>query len=126
MEIALGEAEVENALAGGSDEAGRFGSPPLTREGAMAYETDLAREHLRSALARATWINSRDLIDRVSSTIAILAAIEHEDEEQDAMTQVWANQQTGESERLADEREQIKQFGRMIRMVGLRVAEGWR
>jgi hypothetical protein len=41
------------------------------------------------------------------------------------MTELWAKQQTGDAVRLADEREQIKQFGRMVRMVGLRVAEGW-
>lgn len=58
--------------------------------------------------------------------MALVAEIEGEEGERDEATNIWDKQQAGDSEQLADEREQIKQFGRMVRMVGLRVAEGWR
>jgi hypothetical protein len=75
-------------------------------------------------LSRATRIESRGLVDRLTSSLALIAHIDNDAANKDEVTEVWAKQQTGDSVRLADEREQIKQFGRMVRMVGLRVAEG--
>ena len=92
----------------------------------MADVPGPARHQLRAALARAREIHSRELIDRSASSLALIATVEREDDEKDELTRIWTQEQTGDTERLADEREQIKQFGRMIRMVGLRVAEGWR
>jgi hypothetical protein len=86
---------------------------------------ELAQRHLRSALSRATRINSRGLVDRLTSSLALLAQIGNDEADKEEMAGLWAKQQTGDAVRLADEREQIKQFGRMVRMVGLRVAEGW-
>jgi len=86
----------------------------------------LAQRQLRSAMAHADELNSRELVDRLSASLALIATIEDEPMEKQEMTEIWASEQTGDSERLAEEREQIKQFGRMVRMVGLRVAEGWR
>jgi len=65
------------------------------------------------------------LIDRLSTSLALLAEIQGESSERDEMTEML-DRQKGDNETLADDREQIKQFGRMVRMVGLRVAEGWR
>lgn len=87
---------------------------------------ELAQRQLRSALSRATRIGSRELVERLTSTLALLAHIEDDEVNKDEMTELWAKQQTGNAEQLADQREQIKQFGRMVRMVGLRVAKGWR
>jgi len=86
---------------------------------------ELAQRHLRSALSRANRIKSRGLVDRLTSSLALIAHLGKDDADKDEMTELWAKQQTGDAVRLADEREQIKQFGRMVRMVGLRVAEGW-
>jgi hypothetical protein len=91
----------------------------------MTDVSELAQRHLRSALSRATRIESRGLVDRLTSSLALIAHIDNNEANKDEMTGVWAAQQTGDAVRLADEREQIKQFGRMVRMVGLRVAEGW-
>ena len=57
--------------------------------------------------------------------MALIAEIQGESSERDEMTEML-DKQKGDNETLADDREQIKQFGRMVRMVGLRVAEGWR
>jgi hypothetical protein len=92
----------------------------------VADVTGLAQRHLRSALSRATRLRSRELSDRLTSSLALLAHIDSDVANRDEMTEAWANCQTGDAERLAEDREQIKQFGRMVRMVGLRVAEGWR
>jgi replicative DNA helicase len=86
---------------------------------------ELAQRHLRSALSRANQIKSRGLVDRLTSSLALIAQIGNDETDKEEMTELWAKQQTGDTVRLADEREQIKQFGRMVRMVGLRVAEGW-
>ena len=86
---------------------------------------ELAQRHLRSALSRANRIKSRGLVDRLTSSLALIAHLGNDEADKDEMTELWAKQQTGDAVRLADEREQIKQFGRMVRMVGLRVAEGW-
>jgi len=87
--------------------------------------SELARHHLRSALSRATRVGSRELTDRLTLSLALLAEIGSDEEDKNEMTELWAKQRTGDTVRLADEREQIKQFGRMVRMVGLRVAECW-
>jgi len=65
------------------------------------------------------------LIDRLSTSLALIAEIQGESSERDEMIETL-DKQKGDNETLADDREQIKQFGRMVRMVGLRVAEGWR
>jgi hypothetical protein len=57
--------------------------------------------------------------------LALIAEVEGEGGERDEMTEMLDKQQ-GDNEILKDDREQIKQFGRMVRMVGLRVAENWR
>jgi hypothetical protein len=123
-EIALGEVEIEVELG----EAGRrndFGMSAFLVKMLMTDIAELAQRHLRSALSRANRIKSRGLVDRLTSSLALIAQIGNDETDKEEMTELWAKQQAGDAVRLADEREQIKQFGRMVRMVGLRVAEGW-
>lgn len=126
IETALGEAEIEIEL-GKVDGGHDLGMWSLyCRPQVVTDILELAQRHLRSALSRATRIESCELVDRLTSSLALLAQIEHDEAKRDEMTELWAKQQTGDAGRLADQREQIKHFGRMVRMVGLRVAEGWR
>ena len=125
LETALGEAEIGMELAKDDrrDDFGILFFPAMPLR--LTDVSELARRHLRSALSRATRMGSRGLTDRLTSSLALLAEIGNDEEDKNEMTELWAKQRTGDTVRLADEREQIKQFGRMVRMVGLRVAEGW-
>ena len=124
LETALGEAEIETVFAkdGRGDD---FGILSFLSKMPMIDIAELAQRHLRSALSLANRIKSRGLVDRLTTSLALLAEIGNDETDREEMTELWAKQQTGDTVRLADEREQIKQFGRMVRMVGLRVAEGW-
>ena len=124
LEIALGEAEIEVEL-GVASRRNDFGMSAILAEMLMTDTSVLAQSHLRSALSRASQIKSRALVDRLTSSLALIAQIGNDETDKQEMTELWARQQTGDTVRLADKREQIKQFGRMVRMVGLRVAEGW-
>ena len=125
LETALGEAEIETVFAidGRGDDFGKSFVLALALK--MTDVPELARRHLRSALSLANRIKSRGLVDRLTTSLALLAEIGNDETDTEEMTELWAKQQTGDAVRLADEREQIKQFGRMVRMVGLRAAEGW-
>jgi len=85
-----------------------------------------AKFHLHSALERATRLQSHELIDRSTTSLALIAELDGADGERYEAAALWEKQQIGDTERLMSEKEEIKQFGRMVRMVGLRVAEAWR
>jgi hypothetical protein len=122
METALGEAEIAVVL---QNEGVNFGMS-LAYMPTPSDEAGEAKFQLHLALERATRLQSHELIDRLTTSLALIAELDGADGERDEAAALWEKQQIGDTERLMSEREEIKQFGRMVRMVGLRVAEAWR
>lgn len=61
-----------------------------------------------------------------TSLLALIADLESGGErERDQLAQQWQTARIGDEAALSAAREQIKLVGEMIKLVGVRVAEGW-
>lgn len=82
---------------------------------------------MRSALQRAIHLQSKNLILRLTTDLALIADLEGaEDGERDEMVEIWRKEQEGDTSRSAAERDDVKRVGQLVRLVGVRVSEGWR
>lgn len=88
--------------------------------------TAIAKTHLHSALQRARQLRSKDLILRLTTDLALIAELEGTDlKERDELAGLWSREQEGDQSRLAAERDEVKRVGQLVRLVGVRVSEGW-
>lgn len=61
-----------------------------------------------------------------TALLALIADLESSGEsERNQLAQEWQKARTGDEAALSAAREQIKLVGEMIKLVGVRVAEGW-
>lgn len=87
---------------------------------------DTAKIHLHSALQRARQLKFRDLILRLTTNLALIADLEGtEIGERDELASLWRREQDGDLSRLAVERDEVKRVGQLVRLVGVKVSEGW-
>jgi hypothetical protein len=87
----------------------------------------VARAHLHSALQRAMSLKSKDLILRLTTDLALVADLEGTDvRERDEFASLWSRERDGDQSRLAAERDEVRRIGHLVRLVGVRVSEGWR
>lgn len=84
-----------------------------------------AKLHLRSGLQRALALESRSLVSRVSTLLALIHDRNGEVAEREEMIRIWRTTQDGDRNRLTAETEEVKRIADIIRLVGVRAATGW-
>lgn len=85
-----------------------------------------AKTHLRSGLRRALALESRSLVCRATTTLALVHDLESERGERDEVVNLWRQWQDGDAVRLAAQREEVKRIGHIVRLVGVKAATNWR
>lgn len=65
------------------------------------------------------------MITQATSLLALVADLQ-ELPERDALADQWKAARSGDDPLLSSEREQVRQMGEIVKLVGVRVAEGWK
>lgn len=71
-------------------------------------------------------LKSKDSILRLTTDLALIAHLDGgEVRERDELASLWSRERDGDQVRLTAERDEVKRVGQLVRLVGVRVAEGW-
>ena len=91
----------------------------------MLIQAAEAGESLRDCLRAATRLESRSLILQATTLLALISD-EQNSSERDVFTKQWGRAHLGDEEELSHHREQVRKIGEIVKLVGIRVVEGWR
>lgn len=80
---------------------------------------------LHLSLKSAEKLESQSLILQNTTLLALIADMQ-DDPERDQLAQRWDTAKTGNIINLSHSKEQVRQIGEIVKLVGVRVAEGWR
>ena len=85
---------------------------------------DEAAIHLQQCLRSATKLRSRSLILQATTLLALIADLQ-DDPDRDHLVSQWEDSKSGNANDLAKVRHDINGLGEIVKLVGVRVAEGW-
>jgi hypothetical protein len=126
MYIALGEVKIAAILDSEPPHSFSKSSTQSHSLDLLAYpDAGSARETLMLGLVRAHKLESNELLSRLSISLGLIAELEGH-KEREVMPIMWNAKMRELGPGFAVGVEQVKQVVRMVRMVGCRVAEGWR
>ena len=85
---------------------------------------DEAAAHLQQCLRSATQLGSRSLILQATTLLALIADLQG-DPGRDRLVSQWEDSKRGNATDSAKVKHHIESLGEIVKLVGVRVAEGW-
>lgn len=84
-----------------------------------------AAEHLHLSLRSATKLGSRSLTLQATTLLALISDVLGLSE-RDQLAERWGAAKVGDADDMSRRREQVRRVGEIVKLLGVRVAEGWR
>ncbi|WWC99167.1 hypothetical protein V866_006062 [Kwoniella sp. B9012] len=107
--MCLGKAKLDVALDGDSEES-----------------LDEAIQHFQHSIEVSTRLESRSLILEGTSLLAMIYELRGQTQQRDELSQKYMMVKSGDEVELYKAKEQAVRVGEIVKMVGIRVAEGWK